>query len=65
MKIVEVKKVVETNYYIQTDDGLFPFYRRSEYRNWENLMGESWEPHYNDEELEKEFQNWLTTQNSM
>jgi hypothetical protein len=67
MKIVDVKRVVETNYYIEIEDvepiTHYVSFRRSEGGSWEILMGESWEPCYTTEErLEKEFQNWLITQ---
>lgn len=50
MKILTVNK--ETTYYVETDDEEYPYYRCNENGNvWENLMGESWEPVYDDAEL--------------
>jgi len=54
-KILELEKIVETNYYITTNEDLFSYYRRSESGAWERLMGESWESFYDDKELESLF----------
>jgi hypothetical protein len=54
-KILEIEKIVETNYYITTNQDLFPMYRRSESGVWERLMGESWESFYDVKELESLF----------
>jgi hypothetical protein len=42
-KIIEFEKLIEINYYITTDEEVYPLYRRSEHGSWENQMGESWE----------------------
>lgn len=45
MKILKVNKTVE--YIVETDNLFFPFYRTNEDGSeWENLIGESWEPVY-------------------
>lgn len=58
MKIREIERIVETNYYIQVEGTDFSTFRRSEGGSWENLMGESWEPAYSSmvDELERQFQ---------
>ena len=58
MKIENVTKSV--SFIIETNSSEFPTYRRGENGGWENLMGESWEPCYmNEDELEKMYQEWL------
>ena len=64
MKILEIKKIVEVNYYIEVlEDNPTHYlnFRRSEGGNWERLMGESWEPCYSlEDELELQFQrDWF------
>lgn len=55
MKITDVTKSV--TYYVETDSSEFPYYRTNKYgTDWENLMGDSWEPCYSQEEkLQKLF----------
>jgi hypothetical protein len=55
MKILNIQKVVETNYYLETDDKNYPFYRTNGKGNWECIMGQSWEPVYNIIELQRMF----------
>lgn len=59
MKIKSVTPV--KSFIIETDDKDWPMYRRSAGSvSWENLMGESWEACYsNEEELEKAFQEFI------
>lgn len=60
MKITEVWK--QLTYYVTTDDPDFPEYRTNETdTDWENLMGESWEPVYNDEKLKMMFRDYLNS----
>jgi len=60
MKIESVTRVVE--FIIETDSTEFPTYRRGENGGWEQLMGESWEPCYSDEEeLERMYQDYLSS----
>jgi hypothetical protein len=60
MKIIEVTKSM--TWYVETDAEDFPHYRTSDERgmNWENLMGESWEPVYTPEkELQELFHEYM------
>ena len=59
MKILEVRRVI--SFVVETDEKEFPIFRRSELGgSWENLMGESWESVYsNEDELEAAYQEWL------
>ena len=61
MKVKSVQKIAITYFYVETDDELFPEYRRSESGQWEHLMGESWESYYNDDQgsLEQAFQYYI------
>jgi hypothetical protein len=43
---------------VETDDSFYPTYRRNSVDNWEQLMGESWEPVYDSDKLEKAYQEW-------
>lgn len=52
MKIISVKTVVYEE--IETDDE-FPVYRRYPDGEWENLMGESWEPVFFSSSLEQAY----------
>lgn len=61
-KINSVVKIATVYYYVETDDELFPSYRRSESGQWEHSMGESWEACYDDGTLEKAFQEYLLGQ---
>jgi len=62
MKIKSVEKIATVYYYVDTDDELFPNYRRSESGQWEHSMGESWEVGYDDGTLEKAFQEYQAGQ---
>jgi hypothetical protein len=58
MKILEVTKDVA--FIVETDEAMYPTYRRSLGGSWENLIGDSWEPVYMQEaELEAAYQDWL------
>jgi hypothetical protein len=59
MKITKLSKSM--TYYVDTDKEDFPYYRTDENgENWENLMGESWEPCYSQEEkLKKLFWDYM------
>jgi hypothetical protein len=62
MKITEAKKVTTTYHFVTTDETDWPYYRRWGPENWENLMGESWEPSYTSETtLEVAFQEWMNS----
>lgn len=50
MKIVSTKKIYSE--IIETDANEFPTYRRNNSADWENLMGDSWEPVYCCDNLE-------------
>ena len=43
-------------HYVETDDPDWSSYRRSGSECWEVLMGESWEPVYDCDDLERQFQ---------
>lgn len=62
MKVASVQKIATVYYYVETDDELFPNYRRGENGGWEHSMGESWEAYYDDGNLEKAFQEYLLGQ---
>lgn len=58
MKITKVSKSI--TYYIETDAAEFPDYRTDTNGTyWENAMGESWEPVYDVEELQKLFREYM------
>ena len=48
MKIVEIQPVMEIIEYIEMEDG--SYYKRYESGIWEQLMGQSWETCYSDED---------------
>lgn len=54
VKIVTVRKDISE--IVETDEGDWPTYRRHSEDNWENLMGESWEPVYLCKEIEAAYQ---------
>ena len=63
MKIVEVSGPF-TYWVVETDTDEWPVYRRNGAGDWENLMGESWEPSYFGESaLEALFQAWISDGN--
>ena len=62
MKIKSIQKIATVYFYIETDDELFPEYRRSLSGQWEHSMGESWETWYDDGALERMFQEYLAGQ---
>ena len=55
MKIVSIEEV--TSHIVETDGEGWSTYRRSGADCWENLVGQSWEPLYNQEQdwMEREF----------
>jgi len=58
MKVLNVTEVTE--HFVETDQEEFDgYYRRSKRGDWEVRMGESWEPHYNSEEIEAAFQEFI------
>ena len=59
MKIEKVEKVVETWYYVETDEKEYPSYRTDGKGNWERAMGESWEQWYHTKELDELLQEKL------
>lgn len=59
MKIKSVQKIATVYFYVETDDELFPNYRRSEHGHWEHSMGESWESWYDDGALENAYQEYI------
>jgi hypothetical protein len=60
MKIVEVRGPF-TYWVVETDTDEWPVYRRNGAGDWENLMGESWEPSYFGEStLEVLFQAYIS-----
>ena len=59
MKVKSVVKVSTVYYYIETDDELFPQYRRSLGRQWEHSVGKSWEEWHDDGALEKAFEEYI------
>ena len=60
MKITEVTKVI--CFFIETDDEDNYMYNRYGVNNWTVRMGESDEPLYNCDEIEKLYQEWITKQ---
>jgi len=63
MKIVEVSGPF-TYWVVETDTDEWPVYRRNGAGDWENLMGESWEPSYFGEStLEVLFQAYISDGN--
>ena len=59
---MKIKSVSEPHiiYYVETDAPDFPEYRTDETgTHWENAMGSSWEPVYNDEKLKKLFEEFM------
>ena len=58
MKITEVTKVI--CFFIETDDEDNYMYNRYGANNWTVRMGESDEPLYNCDEIEKLYQEWIT-----
>ena len=56
MRIEQINRVVYE--IIDTDSNDFPTYRRSENGEWENLVGESWEIDYDDDDLEKMYNDF-------
>lgn len=47
-------------YQVETDDEPYPVYRRTQYGEWENRLGEVWAPcYYKQEELESLLQDYL------
>ena len=60
MKITEVTKVI--CFFIETDDEDNYMYNRYDANNWTVRMGESDEPLYNCDEIEKLYQEWITKQ---
>lgn len=58
MKILDVSESISM--IVETDNPDFPTYRRFPSGTWEQLMGDSWEPVYFDEDkLEKLYKEWL------
>jgi hypothetical protein len=58
---VQIKSVTPIkSYIVETDDKDWPIYRRAAGSNsWGNLMGESWETcYFEEDELEKAFQEF-------
>ena len=58
MKIVNVTKSIV--FYVETDENELNRYTRHSSENWTVTMGESDEPIYDCEELEKVFQEWVS-----
>lgn len=57
MRIISVERT--ESFLIETDEGYYRSYRRDvDAPNWQILMGESWESHYNDTEIEQAYQEW-------
>ena len=60
MKVLKVEKCITL--YIETDDLSFGGdYRRGEHGGWEQRIGESWEPCWDDVGLEAAFQEFVET----
>lgn len=53
MKIINCQ--IQSFFLIETDSIIYPYYRRISKDIWENLMGGSWEPVFDTEELEQLF----------
>lgn len=62
MRIKSIEKVATVYFYVETDEELFPMYRRSEGGHWERSQGESWEAFYDEGAFEEAFQNYLAGQ---
>ena len=63
---MEILKVSEhTVHYVETDLKEWPYLRRNDPDNWEQAMGESWEPMYFCEEAEAAFQKWQSLEASL
>ena len=61
MKIINISK--EEYYFIKTDEEPYPYHRRNvkgDKDSWETCMSDSWEPDYDNQELEELLQEWLT-----
>jgi hypothetical protein len=54
MKVVDFMKTVV--YFVETDESNYSFYTRYDADNWTKRMGESDEPIFDCEELERQFQ---------
>jgi hypothetical protein len=54
MKVVDFMKTVV--YFVETNESNYSFYTRYDADNWTKRMGESDEPIFDCEELEKQFQ---------
>ena len=61
MKIKSVEKKIKTYFYVEfdSDDDSRTSYRRSESGNWEAEYSNSWEDVWDQEDLEKLFQEHL------
>ena len=49
----------ETAVIVETDNDIYPTYKRYSDECWDNLMGQSWETVSNPEKLEAMYQDWL------
>ena len=54
MRVISIRAVMTE--IVETDEKEWPTYRRFSPGVWENLMGESWESYYCNEELEAAYQ---------
>jgi len=60
VKVLEIREVISV--IIETDKEDFPTYRRYSADNWENLMGTTWEPEYDCDEIEAAYQKYIKKQ---
>lgn len=57
MRVTEIHSISLTE--VKIDEGYPSAYRRYNADNWEALYGESWEPQFDCEELERAYQNYI------
>ena len=55
---MNIKSITEINMFlVESVEG--DYYRRVGPHDWEQLYGESWEPNFNDSDLERSFTDYL------
>ena len=57
MNIVNIRKSYDPVLYVETDDEINSLYRRVD-GEWDNLIGDSWEPVHDSREDELEHKCW-------
>lgn len=59
MKVVKAEQATVLPFYVETDEEDYSYYRRNSATNWDQQVGESWEPAYGSKELERVFQSFI------